>query len=329
LLLLAVIALSCGRPASDQPASARSGSAAATNRPLRIAVIPKGTTHSFWKSVESGARQAGQELGAEIIWKGPLKENDRATQIEIVQDFAVQNVDGVVLAPLDSAALLRPVRDAARKKIPVVIFDSALDGTQGTDFISFVATDNLLAGRLAGQQMVDKLGGKGKVVLLRYQVGSASTTSREQGFEEVLAQHSGMELISKNQYSGATVAEAQQTAENMLDVLRQADGIFCPNESSTFGMLLALRQHGLAGKKIFVGFDSAQPLNDALAAGEIQGLVVQNPRQMGYLGVKTLVQHVRGETVQPRIDTGATLVTAENMADPEVARLIQPVDAAP
>jgi ribose transport system substrate-binding protein len=112
-------------------------------------------------------------------------------------------------------------------------------------------------------------------------------------------------------------------------VLRQANGIFCPNESSTFGMLLALRQHNLVGQKFFIGFDSSEPLNEALAAGQIHGLVVQNPRQMGYLGVKTLVEHLGGRPVEPVIDTGAVLVTAEKMADPEIARLIAPADAAP
>src|ERR1043166_4474081 len=120
-------------------------SAASKQRP-RIAVIPKGTTHVFWKSVESGARKAGEEMGVDIIWKGPLREDDRAEEIKVVEQFTAEGVDGIVVAPLDYEALARPVTAAMQRKIPVVIFDSALRGTAGKDFVSFVATNNKKGG---------------------------------------------------------------------------------------------------------------------------------------------------------------------------------------
>jgi ribose transport system substrate-binding protein len=207
----------------------------------RVAVIPKGTTHVFWKSIEAGARQAGAETGVEIVWKGPLKENDRAQQIAIVEQFITENVAGIVLAPLDDNALLRPVRAAVAKKIPVVIIDSALKGEAGKDFICFASTDNKVGGSLGGERLAQVLGGKGKVVLLRYQVGSASTDEREAGFMEAMAKQPGIQVISDNQYGGATVGESIKKSEAMLDKLREANGIFCPNESTTYGMLVALR----------------------------------------------------------------------------------------
>jgi len=133
----------------------------------KIAVIPKGTTHVFWKSVEAGARAAGEELGVDIVWKGPLKENDRAQQIAIVEQFLTEGVAGIVLAPLDDTALRRPVQTAMQKKIPVVIIDSALRGEPGKDFVSFVATDNRKGGRLAGEELARLLNGQGRLVLLR------------------------------------------------------------------------------------------------------------------------------------------------------------------
>src|SRR6478752_3587622 len=126
----------------------------------KIAVIPKGTTHSFWKSVEAGARQAGTELGVEIIWKGPLKEDDRAQQIAVVQQFVSSGISAIVLAPLDDTALRGPVKSAAERKIPVVIFDSALKAEVGKDFVSFVATDNKRGGTLGGEELARLLGGK-------------------------------------------------------------------------------------------------------------------------------------------------------------------------
>lgn len=289
--------------------AAVAGGAAAP--PAKIAVIPKGTTHSFWKSVEAGARRASAELGVDIVWKGPLKEDDRAQQIALVQQFAVGGVDAIVLAPLDDRALRGPVRSARARGLPVVIFDSALKGEPGRDFVSYVATDNREGGRIGARELARLLGGEGKVVLLRYAEGSASTAEREAGFLEVMARHPGITITVQNRYAGATVSSAQDAALNLIDRIREADGIFCPNESSTHGMLLALRQQGLAGAKSFVGFDASPALEAALRQGEIAALVAQNPERMGYLGVAAAVAALRGEPVEPVVDTGCQLVTKD------------------
>jgi ribose transport system substrate-binding protein len=288
----------------------------------KIAVIPKGTTHSFWKSVEAGARQAGAELGVEVIWKGPLKEDDRAQQIGVVQQFVASGVSAIVLAPLDDTALRTPVKSAAEHNIPVVIIDSALKGEAGTDFASFVATNNRRGGELGGEELARLLGGKGKVVLLRYAEGSASTSEREAGFLEVMKKYPGITITVDNRYGGATVSSAQDAAMNLIDKIREADGIFCPNESSTQGMILALRQTRLAGQKKFVGFDTSPFLLAALKKGDVQGLVAQNPSRMGYLGVVTAVKVIRGEKIEPAIDTGCVLVTEANRHTPEVEAVV-------
>lgn len=288
----------------------------------KIAVIPKGTTHNFWKSVEKGARAAGEEFDAEIVWKGPLKEDDRAQQIAVVQQFAIGDADAIVLAPLDDIALRNPVRSAMTRNKPVVIFDSSLRGEVGTDFISFVATDNFLGGQLAGQELARLLGGQGKVVLLRYSEGSASTAKREEGFLDVMGQHPGIEVIQSNRFAGATISAAQDTAMNMLDRLREADGIFTSNESATQGMILALRQTGLIKQKTLVGFDTSPFLLSALQRGDVKALVAQNPTQMGYLGVKTALDYLRGNAIEQHIDTGCVLVTQENMNDPAIQSVL-------
>lgn len=288
----------------------------------KIAVIPKGTTHNFWKSVEKGARDAGSELGVEIVWKGPIKEDDRAQQIAVVQQFVVDDVDAIVLAPLDDTALRNPVRSAMARKKPVVIYDSALKGEVGKDFISFVATNNFLGGQIAGEELARLLGGKGKVVLLRFSEGSASTAKREAGFLEVMAKHPGIEVIQSNRYAGATMSDAQNTAMNMVDRLREADGIFTSNESATQGMILALRQTGLIKRKILVGFDTSSFLLSALKRGDVKALVAQNPTKMGYLGVKTAVAHLRGEAFEEMIDTGCVLVTKENINTPDIQAVL-------
>lgn len=287
----------------------------------RIAVIPKGTTHEFWKSVHAGAERAAQELGAEVIWKGPLKEDDREAQIKVVEDFITRGVDGIVLMPLDDKALAGPAKDAASQKIPVVVADSDL---QWDGRVSFVATDNRKGGKLGGEHLGKTLGGKGKVLMMRYQEGSASTMEREAGFLEAMKEFPGIEVVSSNQYGGATTESAYKTAENLLQSFGDIAGIFCPNESTTFGMLRALQDAGKAGKVKFVGFDSSDKLLEALKKGELQALVLQNPVEMGRLSVKACLDALAGKPVEKRIDTGATVATSENLSDPKVAALLKP-----
>lgn len=315
LVVLSLAFTACGRGPSD-------ASGPGASERLTIAVIPKGTTHEFWKSIHAGAARAARELGVEIIWKGPQKEDDRAQQITVVEDFVTRGVDGIVLAPLDDRALMRPVRDAVREGIPVVIIDSAL---QGEDHASYVATDNYQGGVLAARRLGTLLGGRGRIFLIRYQEGSASTVQREAGFyDTVTREFPGLVLLVQDQYAGATTETAYQLAENLISRFPDVDGVFAPNESSTFGTLRALQESRLAGKVVFVGFDSSPKLVQGLRDGHLHGLVLQNPVQMGYLGVRTIVAHIRGQAVEKVIDTGVALATLENMDRPEILALLTP-----
>jgi ribose transport system substrate-binding protein len=291
----------------------------------KIAVIPKGTMHEFWKSIHAGAKKAADECGVEIIWKGPLKEDNREDQVKVVEDFISRGVNGIVLAPLDDVALVAPVEEAIKNKIPVVIMDSDLKSDKQ---VSFVATDNEKGGYLGGKRLAELLGEKGKVILLRYQEGSASTNKREEGFLRAMKEYPNIEVISSNQYAGATTETATQASENLLEKVRsgiwKVDGIFCPNESSAFGMLRALQNNKLAGKVKYVGFDASPKLVKALKDGEIEGLVLQNPAKMGYLAVQAMVEHLDGKPVEKRIDTGVVLATKENMEQPDIKALLEP-----
>jgi ribose transport system substrate-binding protein len=276
----------------------------------------------FWKSIHAGALKAGQELGVEVIWQGPQKEDDRKLQIEVVENFISRQVDAIVLAPLDDVALVNPVKTAMAKGIKVVIIDS---GLAAEDYVCFAATDNLLGGKLAAKRLADAMGGKGKALMLRYAEGSASTMQREQGFLEGMKEAGpGIELVSTNQYGGVTAESAFQASQNLLTKFGDISGIFCPNESTTFGMLRALQTAGKAGKIQFVGFDASEPLVTALRHREIAGLTVQDPFKMGETGVRVAVAAVRGEKVEKRIDTGVVMVTPETMDQPEVKDLLNP-----
>jgi ribose transport system substrate-binding protein len=289
---------------------------------LNIAVIPKGTTHVYWRTVDLGAEAAAKDLGVHVIWKGPVKENDRGDQIAMVEQFITEGVNGIVLAPLDANGLVDPVQEATGKGIPVVVIDSALKATVGKDFASFVATNNHQAGYMGGEQLTKLLNGKGKVVLLRYAAGSASTEEREAGFLEAIAKSPDITVISSNQMGGATTDSAKTAALNMMDTLKQADGIFCPNESTTMGMLGALEDGQLAGKVKFVGFDATPALVDAMKKKEIDVLISQDPFKMGYQGVKQCVAAIRKQPVDQVVDTGSAVVTSENVGTPEIQKVL-------
>lgn len=303
--------------------------AAAPAKKLAIAVIPKGTSHEFWKSIHAGAVKAQREFEAEgreidLIWKGPLREDDREQQIQVVENFIGRRIDGMVLAPLDSQALAGPVETAHRARIPVVIIDSGLNTDK---IVSYVATDNYKGGQLAADRLAELLGGEGKALMLRLQVGSASTEEREAGFlNQIRGRHPGIKIVSSDQHAGATRDTAFRASQNLLNRFgRDLDGIFTPNESATVGMLLAMRDAGLGSSDIkFVGFDTGEQSVVALKNGDLQGLIVQNPFQMGYLGVKTVINHIDGKTIDPWIDTGVVTVTPDNMEDPEIVELLNP-----
>lgn len=292
---------------------------------LRIAVIPKGTTHEFWKSVHYGAEQAAKELGnVTILWKGPVQENDREGQIGVVQDFIVQQVDGICLAPLDSQALVPYVQEADEKKVPVVIFDSGLDDE--SHIVSYVATDNRVGGNLAGKRMGEVLGGKGNVVLLRYNQGSESTHQREEGFLETLKnEFPDIKVLSSDEYAGTTPDESLSKAGQVLRRHRDdVNGIFAVCEPNATGVLGALQDLDLAGKVKFVAFDPNVPLVNGLSDGSVDGIVLQDPVKMGYLAVTTMVKHLRGEQVEKRISTGEYVATPENKETPEMQALLKP-----
>ncbi len=303
--------------------------AVASAQVYEVAVIPKGTTHEFWKSIHAGALAAAAELKADgvtvnVTWKGPLREDDREQQVQVVENFTGRRVSGMVLAPLDARALVAPTEEAVHAGIPVVIIDSGLKSTAP---VSTISTDNYKGGVLGARRLGELLGGKGKVILLRVLGGSTSTEQREAGFLDTLAKEfPGIQILSSDQHAGATRDTAYRTSQNLLNRFgREVTGIFAPNESSATGMLLAMKDAGLTGGRVkLVGFDSGAQTVAALKSGDLQGLVVQNPFRMGYLGVKTLVACLRGQKVELVIDTGCALVTRENMVEPAMNDLLHP-----
>lgn len=326
LLLCLVIAAGCGTSNPVPMKGSTNSSGSSGGKKLRIAVIPKGTTHVFWKSVHAGAEKAAKELGdVEILWKGPHLENDRDEQIKVVQDFTTNKVDAICLAPLDKQALVPVVNEAADASIPVVIFDSALQDE--SNIVSYVATDNRKGGELAAEQMAKALGGKGNVVVLRYNAGSESTEQREEGFLEYLAKNCPeINVISSNQYAGTTQEDSLTKAIEVLNKYKdEVNGIFAVCEPNAAGVMGALKETELTGKVKFIAFDPSEDLIRAMESGTCHGIVLQDPITMGYESVKAAVAKIRGTgTPEKRIGTGEFVATPENMKSEQMSKLLSP-----
>jgi ribose transport system substrate-binding protein len=325
ILCVAMLATGCGK---SEPSKGTGGPESAKRR---FAVIHKGLTHEHWKAIEAGAKKAAAEAGnVEIIYKSAPKEDDTQLQINLVQSFISSRVDGMILAPLSDQALVAPVRLAAQAGIPVIIIDSPLAAQVGKDFVCYIGTDNYKAGVLGGRRLGEVMQGKGTVLLLRFAESSASTREREQGFLDTLKKDfAGISVIDPPQYAGPEVNSAKRASENMITAyLGKFDGVFCPNETSAAGMLIALEDRQLAGKVRFVGFDANPRVIAGVREKKLDGVVLQDPFKMGYQSVKAMLDHIAGKPVPPSTDTGAAVATPENVNAPEIHRLIYPLEAA-
>lgn len=291
---------------------------------LRLAVIPKGTSHQFWRSVHAGAEAAAKELGnVEVIWKGPETESDTAGQIAVVKNFITNRVDGIVLAPNHSQSLIDVVSEANAENIPVVIFDSGLG--KGPKVVSYVATDNRRGGELAAKCLADAIGHQGKVIMLRYNPGSESTEQREIGFLDAMANEKGIEVLSSDQYAGTKTEEALAKATQLLNKYRdQVNGIFAVCEPNCNGVLEALVQTGLASKVKFVAFDPSDTLIRGMSENTVAGIMLQDPFEMGRQSVLALAKHIRNEAVEQVISTGEYVATPANQDKPPYDRLLRP-----
>ncbi len=321
-VILAAFVIGCGP--SAEPKANNTGGGAAKTESLRIAVIPKGTSHEFWKSVHFGAQKAADELGnIEIIWRGPVVESDTGSQIEVVKNMITMQVDGIVLAPNQKGGLVDAVEESIGEGIPVVIFDSGLD--EGPEIVSYVATDNYKGGQMAAKQMATAIGEKGNVILLRYIAGSESTEQREQGFLDGLKDYPNIKVVSSDQRGGDNTTSSKEKVDQLLQTYGDdLSGIFAVCEPNANGTLEALRNAGLNKKVKLIAFDPSDALTEALTDGSCSGIIIQDPVQMGYQAVKTMVGSINGEKAEAFISTGEYVATPENMNDEESLRLLKP-----
>lgn len=321
VLLAAFVVMSCAKKKEDRPEQA------ALPSRITLGVIPKSVGGEFWETVEKGAREGASALGVEIKWEGTVTETEIAEQNKIIENMINLGVDGIALAPLNRKAQKKMVDQAVEAGIPVVVFDSGVDGDAHT---SFVATDNTQGGSVGARHLVGLLEGKGRVMLMRYVQGSGSTEARAEGFIGA-AEAGGLEIVADPYPDTGTIEGSKTTAANTLegfvdDGRLDLDGIFACNLYSTLGVVSALadlRKAGIDVNTRFVGFDTSWKLIQGVQEGSIDALVAQDPQKMGRLAVETIHKVARGLAVDKVIDTGVALVTAEALeSDPAIRALV-------
>ncbi len=297
--------------------------AGACSRPRErvIGVVPKGVNHLFWQSVHAGAVAAGRERGVRIDWNGPASETEYSRQIQIIDAMIARRVDGLAIAAADQVALVGVVDRAMAQGIPVTVFDS---GLRSTNYTSFVATNNYAAGEAGARRLGQMIGGRGRVAMVMHAPGSLSTLEREKAFDAVMSQEFPGITVVARQFGMSDRARAMSVTEDIFTAHPGLDAVFASAEPSTVGVSQAIKARGLAGKLKFVGFDSSESLVEDLRAGVVTALVVQDPFQIGYRAVGTLVEKLQGGTPPKRIDCAAAVITAADLEKPEVMRLVRP-----
>ncbi len=306
----------CGET-TNPDGSARSPDADAK---YTIAVVPKGLGHQFWFTVREGAEAAGKEFNTEILWNGPAKETEVAEQINILQDMISRKVDAIVMAACDENALVDTIKNAMEAGIPVVTIDS---GVKSDLPISFVATDNTAAAKLAAAEMARLIGNEGEVGQIPFVPGAATSEMREHGFNDGLKDFPNIKLVATI-HCNSDMAKAMAAMEDMMTANPNLKGVFCGNEAGAIGAVAALDASGKAGQIKVVAFDASPEQVAALERGAMHALILQDPFRMGHDGVKAAIDHIEGRPVEKRIDTGVVIVTKENLHDPKVQALINP-----
>jgi ribose transport system substrate-binding protein len=323
ILVACVLALATACQAREPDVSPEAGE---KQGPIEIAVVPKALGFDFWEKVRLGAECAtSQYEEVDMQWDGVNQETDIIGQNDLLTNYITQGVDGLVFAATDAKVLYQVTDLALSQGIPVVNIDSGTEPQPSEAPV--MATDNVTAAEnvpnLLSEELFEKGKNGGQVAFIPFQPGTGTNDQRKEGFTTGLPDHPELELVAE-QSSQSDYVLGLQVTENILTANAGLDAIFAANEPGVLGAVEALRRPGYDGEIVVVGWDGSPAEVDALREGVINALVVQNPFQMGYQGVDAVIRKIRyGEDTGSQ-DTGVTLVTGENVDDPEVQAVLNP-----
>ena len=287
---------------------------------IKIEVILKTSENDFWKNVRAGADVAGKEFSVDLSINSPLNESDVEDQISLVNNAIERKVDAIVLAASDYKKLVAVSEKAVDAGIPVIIIDSALDSTR---ISTFIATDNKEAAIKAGNMLVQVAGKHSNIAIMSFVKGAATSNERQAGIYEAINKYPGIHVLGI-EYSLSDERVAQELTKKLLKKFPQINAIVALNGPSTIGTARAIEELNLIGKVKIVGFDNITGEIDYLEDNAIQAIVIQNPYNMGYLGVKNAIDVINKISIARTINTGSTVIDKGNMYLPENQKLLFP-----
>jgi ribose transport system substrate-binding protein len=282
-----------------------------------VALVVKTLNNAFFIDMEQGARAAADSLGLELVVQAPEREIDVEKQMQIVENLVQRRVGVLVLVPSGSREIVPAVVKANEAGIPVVIADTRVDGAAlgraGGRIASFIGSDNVDGGRLAGEFVARRLGGRGRVAVIEGIPGHETGDSRLRGFREALAKHPGITIVS-SQTANWERDQAFNVTQNTLQSHPNVQAIFAANDVMALGAVEAVRAAGGTGRIAVVGFDAQDDARAAVREGRMDATIAQNPREMGRLAVITAHRILRGEAVPAEQPVPIELVKRQDAA---------------
>jgi ribose transport system substrate-binding protein len=273
----------------------------------RIGLSISTLNNPFFVTLRNGAQDAAKKEGAELIVSDA--QNDAATQQDDVQNYVTQQVDAILVNPVDSESIVPAVQAANQADIPVIALDR---GASGGEIATLIASDNVEGGRMAGKELIE-LVGSGPVAQLEGIPGASPTRDRGQGFEEVINGQDAVELVA-SQTANFDRAEGLNVTENVIQSNPEIKGIFAQNDEMALGAVRALGNRAGTDVKI-VGFDGVEDALKAVQSGKMNATVAQQPDRIGSLGVENAIKVIDGESVEKNIPVPVKLVTKENVSE--------------
>lgn len=319
-LFTAVAALAVG-------VAALAGAAEAADKKFTIALIPGLTTDAFYISMRKGAEAAAAAVGAELVFQGAPDFNP-VLQVPVLDAVIARKPDAILIAPTDKTQLVEPLRKAIDAGIPVVTVDTFIGtgkyqtGAGDADFpVSYVASDNVLGGRMAARALAAAVGEKGKVYVSNVKPGISTTDQREEGFKDEMKNFPGIEVLD-TQYNDNDANKAASQLQSVIARNGDLVGVFGANLFSALGAANGVQQAGKSGAVKVVAFDAPTSIVDNLKTGLVDIAIAQHPAEIGYFGVMAAYAHLTGQSVPTSIGTGFTVMDKTNIEDPNVAKFV-------
>jgi ribose transport system substrate-binding protein len=303
------------------------GTAEAQTKKFTIALVPGLTTDAFYITMRKGAEEAAKALGADLVFQGAPEFNP-VQQVPVLDAVIARHPDALLIAPTDKTQLVQPLKKAADAGIPVITVDTFIGtGVYGTgsgdaDFpLAYIASDNVLGGRMAARALAQAVGDKGKVYVSNIKPGVSTTDQREEGFKEEMKSHPGITVL-QTQFNDDDANKAASQLQSVYARNPDLAGVFGANLFSAIGAGTGVQQAGQTGKIKVIAFDAPTTVVANIKSGLITAAIAQHPAEIGYYGVVSAYAHLTGQSIPTTIGTGFTTIDASNVDKPDIAKFI-------